>query len=85
MTEIHTRAVNGNGAFNWRFIFNFQYAYLKRKVMIKGSVSQTTWAFPSTFGFLENLPLPPFALCPGCHRKFGKKTEKQFVEIASFM
>lgn len=84
MTEIHTRAVNGNGAFNWRFIFNFQYAYLKRKVMIKGSVSKQLGFF-STSGFLENLPLPPFALCPGCHRKFGKKTEKQFVEIASFM
>ena len=41
MSEIHTRAVNGNGVFHWRFKFNFQYAYLKRKVMIPGDIEDT--------------------------------------------
>ena len=38
VSEIHPRAVNGNGAFNWRFLFNFGYAFLDRKRNIPGEV-----------------------------------------------
>ncbi|XP_063674366.1 myoferlin-like [Bolinopsis microptera] len=38
VSEIHVRAINGGGSFNWRFLHKFHYAYLERKVIVEGEI-----------------------------------------------
>ncbi|XP_028159554.1 otoferlin-like, partial [Ostrinia furnacalis] len=34
-TDIHYRCTNGEGNFNWRMVFNFQYQHVERKIVVK--------------------------------------------------
>ncbi|RVE52196.1 hypothetical protein evm_003115 [Chilo suppressalis] len=34
-TDIHCRCTNGEGSFNWRMIFDFQYQHVERKIVVK--------------------------------------------------
>ena len=38
-TDVHYRSLNGEGNFNWRFVFPFEYFPAEEKVVIKKKVS----------------------------------------------
>ncbi|KAF8769949.1 Otoferlin like protein [Argiope bruennichi] len=43
MTDVHYRSLTGEGNFNWRFVFPFDYLSIERKVVIKRKVSVFSW------------------------------------------
>ena len=46
-TDVHYRSLDGNGNFNWRFIFPFKYIVAENKVIIEEKVC---WTFDSNIG-----------------------------------
>lgn len=38
-TDVHYRSLTGEGNFNWRFVFPFQYQKAEEKIVIKKKVS----------------------------------------------
>ena len=42
-TDVHYRSLTGEGNFNWRFIFPFQYLAAEEKVVISKKESMFSW------------------------------------------
>ncbi|CAL1295614.1 unnamed protein product [Larinioides sclopetarius] len=42
-TDVHYRSLTGEGNFNWRFVFPFEYLTVERRVVVKRKVSVFSW------------------------------------------
>lgn len=42
-TDIHYRSLTGEGNFNWRFVFPFQYLVAEQKIVISRKESLFSW------------------------------------------